>query len=182
MSNDDSKRKKDHEISAAIRYACKRNFGVLDSNFMCQSLSILSITAPICVHSTDSVISVINTLRANKGGCVLVLDSSDKLVGIFSERDCVLKIIGQNIDLQKVQIAEYMTKDPVCQPPDCTIAYALNLMSQGGFRNLPVVNDEGTILGVVSTKDVVDYIVTSFTEDLLTFNTDLDMDLSGDLT
>lgn len=168
--------REDYNISAAIRYACKRKFGVLDSNFLCQSLSILSISPYVSVKHYETLEIAIQTLRDNKTGCLLVLDNNGKLVGIFSERDLVLKVAGQNIDIKTTAIADYMTKDPVCQPPDCTIAYALNLMSHGGFRHLPVIDANDTILGIVSTKDVVDYIVTSFSEDLMQFDTGLEVD------
>jgi CBS domain-containing protein len=172
----DNKMRVDANVSAAIRYACKRQFGVLDSNFLCQSLSLLNLRPPISVQENDSLQKVIETLRDNKAGCVLVLNDQDTLVGIFSERDLVLKVAGLNIDLNKTVVSDYMTTEPITQPPDCTIAYALNLMSHGGFRHLPVVDEQGTILGVISTKDVVDFIVATFSQDLLQFTTDLGLE------
>jgi CBS domain-containing protein len=60
-----------------------------------------------------------------------------------------------------------MTKEPMTVTPEVTLAYALNLMSQGGFRHLPVVDDAGRPSGVLSVKDVIDLIVSQFVEDAL---------------
>lgn len=166
-----NQKKPDAEINAAIRNACKNSFGVLDTNFLCQSLGIFNLKSPVYVRSGDSLHKVISLLKEKKIGCVLVLDNNDKLKGIFSERDCVLKIFGTDIDLKTAPVDDFMTKDPVTATPDITIAYALNLMSQGGFRHLPVVDETGMAVSMVSSKDVIDHIVDSFTNDLLDFQT-----------
>lgn len=165
--------KKDREISAAIRLACKSSFGVLDSNFLCQSLGILKLQEPISVEENDSVRTVIGVLQKNKIGCVTVLGSKGELKGIFTERDCVLKVFDSGFDPDDTSVAQVMTADPVTATPDVTIAYALNLMSQGGFRHLPIVDESNITIGMVSVKDVIDHIVDSFTADLLQFETTL---------
>jgi CBS domain-containing protein len=52
-----------------------------------------------------------------------------------------------------------MTADPVRERPETTIAFALTLMSNGGFRHLPIVDDEDQPIGILSVKDVVDFLV-----------------------
>jgi CBS domain-containing protein len=63
-----------------------------------------------------------------------------------------------------------MTKDPIAQTPDITVAFALNLMSQGGFRHLPLVDERNIPVGILSVKDMMDFIVGSFVEGLLNFD------------
>ena len=166
------KKRNDASISAAIRNACQTNFGVLDSSFLCQSLGILKLANPVTVGENDSLHYVISILKDQKVACVIVLNKAESLKGIFTERDCVTKICGNEIDLKKTPVSEYMTKDPVTATPEFTIAYALNLMSLGGFRHLPLVDGNGMPIGVVSIKDVMDHIVESFTNDLLGFETE----------
>ncbi len=166
-------KKNNSEISAAIKIACKTSFGVLDSAFLCQSLGVLSLNDAVTVQETDTLYDVIGILQNNKIGCVIVLDSKQTISGIFSERDCVLKILPNEIDFKKVNVSEYMTKEPVTATPEVTIAYALNLMSQGGFRHLPVVDETNMPVSMISAKDVIDYIVESFTKDLLEFQPEL---------
>lgn len=162
-------KKPNEDISAAIKIACKTSFGVLDSSFLCQSLGVLSLHDAVKVSENDSLHDVIDVLKNNKIGCVVVVNSAQLICGIFSERDCVLKVFGNDINLKTTKVSEYMTKDPVTATPDMTIAYALNLMSQGGFRHLPVVDDTNMPVSMISAKDVIDYIVESFTNDLLDF-------------
>ncbi len=158
-------------IENAIHTACKASFGVLDTNFLCRSISVLQPHKPLSVKSDDDVESVVGLLRANKVGCVLVTDHNGKLVGIFSERDVLLKVIQGYPGNKGKPVSEFMTPDPVTQQPDATIGFVLNLMSTGGFRHMPILDSDGLAFGVVSVKDVIDFIVKSFTDDLLSFDT-----------
>jgi CBS domain-containing protein len=159
------------KVSEAIRLMCQTNLGVMDKGFLCQSLSVLEPRVPACVGEKTAVEDVLMLLRAKKMGCVVVTDEAGKVSGIFSERDFLLKIASEFSVLKGRPIEEFMTRDPITQPPDGTVAYALNLMSQGGFRHIPIVDAENMPLGIISVKDVVDYIVESFTTDLLNFST-----------
>ena len=158
-------------IETAIRTACKASFGVLDTNFLCRSVSVLQPHKPLSVSEGESVESVLRLLRSNKVGCVLVNGSDGRLSGIFSERDVLLKVIEGYPANKDLAVSEFMTRDPVTQAPDATIGFVLNLMSTGGFRHMPILDADGLALGIVSVKDVIDFIVKSFTDDLLSFDT-----------
>ena len=160
------------EISGAIKLMCHTNVGALDKAFLCQSIGVLNTPSAIVVHESASLDEVLLLLQEKKRGCVGVVDAKGVIIGIFSERDFVVKVARDFANLKTHAISDFMTKDPVTQPPDCTIAFALNLMSQGGFRNLPVVDQHGAPLAIVSVKDVVDYLVESFTSALLDFPVD----------
>lgn len=156
-----------HKMGAAIRRACSSSFGDLSGSFLCRSIGSLNPVAPICVKEDASIKSVIDVLKSNRIGSVVVVDSAGKLCGIFTERDCVLKVLDTSLDFNKTAISSVMTRDPVTEVPETTIAFALNLMSHGGFRHIPIVDADKTPVGIVSVKDVVDYLVQSLTEDLL---------------
>lgn len=155
------------QVNAAIRNACARSFGVLDTGFLCQPVGILNPHQPFCVAQDASVDSVMVQLKSQRIGCVIVVDAQGKISGIFSERDYTLKVYGSEIDCKKTPVEKVMTKEPVTEKLDSTIAFALNLMSQGGFRHLPIVDDAKMPVGIISVKDVVDHIVESFVADLL---------------
>ncbi|MCO6432459.1 MAG: CBS domain-containing protein [Deltaproteobacteria bacterium] len=158
------------QINAAIRLACQSKFGVLDSNFLCQSVGVLSLPAPMTAKIGDSVEQVVRMIASNRTGCVVIVNESGKLAGILSERDCVMKLLDWEKAHAKEPIEKYMTRDPVAQQPDCTIAFALHLMSQGGFRHLPIVDAHNHPIALLSVKDVMDHIVQCFTDDLLNFD------------
>jgi len=61
-----------------------------------------------------------------------------KLVGIFTERDVLLRVAGHAIDLEQAKVAELMTRDPVTLPADAGVAFALNKMLVEGFRHITV--------------------------------------------
>jgi CBS domain-containing protein len=153
----------------AIADACRANFGALDAQFLCRSVSSLEPRTPITVRESETIEAVLRVLRAEKIGCVVVVNDQGKLSGIFSERDVVLKLSSDLAKWLPRPIAELMTKDPVCQSPDTTVAFCLNLMSSGGFRHLPIVDDELMPIGMLSVKDVVDAIVSGFVDELLAF-------------
>jgi CBS domain-containing protein len=96
-------------------------------------------------------------MNQNGTGCVLV-EVAHRLVGIFTERDVLKKIVGSAVDLDRTTVERVMTHDPECLSPDARAAYALNKMSVGGFRHIPLVDDAGRPVGVVSMRNVLDYI------------------------
>lgn len=159
----------DEDLRNAIKHFCKTQFGVLDSNFLCQSVSSLNPKVPITVTPDTSLEEVVRKLQNCKIGGVLVVDQARKLVGVFTERDCIQKVLGRGIDMASTPVSAHMTVNPVAQPPDITTAYALNLMSMGGFRHLPIVDQDNVPIGIISVKDVLDHIVESFFNDLIDF-------------
>jgi len=156
----------------AIKSVCTRGGGGISPDFLCRSIGSLNLPNPVLVKLGTSLSVVLSELRRNKIGSVLVVDQSGMLKGIFTERDCILKLSGFGSELESLVVDNYMTKDPTTERPDTTVAYALNLMSHGGFRNIPITDTQGFPIGVLSVKDVVDALVQSFTKDLL----DLELD------
>ena len=92
----------------------------------------------------------VRRMHDNGTDCVLVVDGG-RLVGIFTDRDAVLKVAGR--ELKARPIAELMTHDPVVVRHDDTVAVAINKMAVGGFRHIPIVED-GRPTGLVSARDV----------------------------
>lgn len=166
-----SKKNDDTDVCGAIRAACGAKFGVLADSFMCQSVSRINPPKPVTVKFTDTLHQAILALKSHKIGCVVVVDDKGVVCGILSERDIVLKTLEPVVDFKMVKVEEFMTKDPVCESPDATLAYVLNLMSQGGFRHIPIVDDAKCPIGIVSVKNIVDRIVDSFTESIMDFQT-----------
>ena len=87
--------------------------------------------------------------------CLLVMEA-DRLVGIFTERDAVVKLAGRSLD--GVDLRSVMTTDPVVLRPDDSLAVAIHKMAVGGFRHIPVV--EGTRpRAVVGAADVFAHVL-----------------------
>ncbi|MBR9974347.1 MAG: CBS domain-containing protein [Bacteroidetes bacterium] len=120
----------------------------------------------ITVELDTPVFDAINLMQTKRIGCVLVT-SHGKLLGIFTERDVLKKIVGAAFDLRNTPITEVMTTHPQALNDDDTIAYALNFMDLGGYRHIPLVNEHFEPVGLVSVKDIVSYLVQHFADEVL---------------
>ena len=99
----------------------------------------------------DTVRGAADLMKARKCGSVLIT-AGDALVGIFTERDVVFRVVAEGRDPAKTKLGEVMTANPITVGPQEPAISALRLMEDSGFRHLPVVED-GRILGVVSRRD-----------------------------
>ncbi|MFL5333626.1 MAG: cyclic nucleotide-binding/CBS domain-containing protein [Geminicoccaceae bacterium] len=91
-------------------------------------------------------------MRERYVGSVLVTDERDHLLGIFTERDAVCRILAESRDADRTTLAEVMTADVVTVPPQAMALEALRLMQDGGFRHVPVVAAR-RLVGIVSFTD-----------------------------
>jgi CBS domain-containing protein len=91
-------------------------------------------------------------------GALLVVDVAERLVGILTERDYLRKVVGLLPDYAHQPLKDYMTPDPETVGPDDLLALALQKMDVGGYRHLPVVEEDGRPIGLVSVRDVIRHI------------------------
>jgi CBS domain-containing protein len=101
-----------------------------------------------------SVSKAAQLMKNGEVGAVLVVQEG-RLVGIFTERDAVYRVMAAGRDPHTTKLAEVMTPDPKTVTPDETFGYALLLMHENGFRHAPVVED-GRPVGVVSARNALD--------------------------
>jgi len=132
---------------------------------------------PSCVSQSTSLRQAIDRMAAEKIGCVLVVDG-DRLVGVFTERDVLTKVVDRPLDLERIPVEQLMTREPECLSPDEPMAYALNKMTVGGFRHVPLVDAEGRPAGLVSMRDIVEYIVDLFPRSVLTLPPSTELSIS----
>jgi CBS domain-containing protein len=116
---------------------------------------------PLAATVSDSIGQVMQLLRAQRTGAMLVCDG-EKLVGIFTERDA-LKLMAQGADLSK-PVSQVMSRDPATIPSNATVGQAIGVMAEGGYRHLPIVDDSGRPTGVVAVHGIVHYLVDHFPE------------------
>ena len=93
-------------------------------------------------------------MARRKVGAIMVVDRGS-LVGIFTERDAVFRVIAQGRDVQTTRLAEVMTPAPQTVGPDKSFGYALLLMHENGFRHVPVI-ENGKLIGIVSARNALD--------------------------
>lgn len=128
--------------------------------------ALATLRPAVCVLPTATVRAAVERMKQSNAGCVLV-EENGQLVGIFTERDVLTKIVGTTLNLDRTTVEMVMTADPESLSPDDRVTYALNKMSVGGFRHIPLVDEEGRPVGVVSMRNVVDYMVDLFRTEVL---------------
>jgi CBS domain-containing protein len=125
-------------------------------------ISSLQLKVPITVPLDASLAEAVRVLQHNHIGCVMVLDATGGLAGIFTERDLLTRVAGKGHDWAKTPVSDFMTSGPETLRPEDPIAWALNYMHLGGYRHVPLLDEAGRLAGVVSVKDIVDHIVGLF--------------------
>ena len=111
---------------------------------------------PLVVEPSTTVGEVLTKMVDKRIGCVMIVDDG-KLLGIFSERDALMKL---NVDAPKFldrPISKFMTPGPVTLETNDKIAFALHKMNLGGYRHIPILFD-GKLAGVVSIRDILRYL------------------------
>jgi len=106
------------------------------------------------VRPDDTVKSAMELMRERDIGAVLVVDGS-KLVGIFTERDCLHKVSALDINPRETLVRTVMTEKVRFVTSDLEISQGLALMTERFFRHLPVLDEHENILGIVSIGDLV---------------------------
>ena len=145
----------------------RRRFGV---DLLREPLSELSVRPAVVFPAEATVTDAVRAMQREHRGCVLITDDGtlrSKLTGIFTERDVLFRIVDRGRNPATLPLGQVMTADPEVLPLRSTLAYALNKMSLGGFRHVPVVDDEHRPRFVVAVRDVVEFLVAAFPSEVL---------------
>ncbi len=106
------------------------------------------------ILSSKTVMDAIIGMTSFKVGAVLVVDDSDKMVGIFTERDVTRILAAHGATVVEAPVALHMTPDPVTCTKADPVTKVLDIMSKNRFRHMPIV-ENGELLGIVSIRDLV---------------------------
>jgi CBS domain-containing protein len=106
------------------------------------------------VDPTQNIAEVTQLLSERRIGAVLVMDQSDQMLGIVSERDIVRCLAANGARTLEMTAGQLMTRAVQVAYPDTTVAEAMRMMTAGRFRHLPVLDRE-TLVGLISIGDVV---------------------------
>jgi CBS domain-containing protein len=113
--------------------------------------------ATLSVPPDISVAAAVEVLNKNQVGSVLVLDGG-RLVGIFTERDILRRVVGERRDPAATRVADVMTRDLVVMRPSASVVDAMRVISEKRIRHIPVV-EAGNVVGVVSQGDLNHWLV-----------------------
>jgi CBS domain-containing protein len=113
---------------------------------------IVSNQDPVTLRPNATVREACQCMRDRRVGAILVTESDRRLLGIFTGRDAVHRVLADGKSAARTQLAEVMTRDPTTIPPGKTAIEALRLMQDGRYRHVPIV-DGDKVVGIVSRYD-----------------------------
>lgn len=114
----------------------------------------------------DLPVSEAAKLMQTQGVAAVLVVEDGRLAGICTERDLVVDVLAAGLDARRTPVSAVMTADPVSVGAEMPFGHALHLMFEGGFRHVPVLNQAGALLGVVSVRDALALDVVRFQEEL----------------
>lgn len=145
----------------------ERTRPALEQAILYDTIDSLQLGPVISVPLEATLRETVETLQREHIGCVLVVGADGSLAGIFTERDLLTRVAGRSLDWSRERVCDYMTREPETLQRDHRIAWALNFMAVGGYRHVPLTDEAGRPVGVVSIKDIVALIVDLFPTQVL---------------
>lgn len=104
-------------------------------------------------------------MKRNRIGAIMVVES-DMLIGIFTERDALFRVLAEDRDVNATKVSDVMTRNPLSIHPDRQFSDALKIMHTGRFRHVPVV-ENGRAVGMVSASDAMGPELEAFVWEML---------------
>ena len=124
------------------------------------SVSSMETDDYVCIAPSTPLRNAIEAMKQDEGGCAIVCAEDGSVVGIFTERDLLTKIIGKEIDLN-TPVRNLMSPVVATLAPEATIGDAVSIMNDKGYRNVPIVKN-GKLVGSISVFDVIGYLAESY--------------------
>jgi CBS domain-containing protein len=122
----------------------------------------------ICLREEDiaepreSVFEAARRMRERRVGTLVIVDDVGKPIGLVTDRDIALRVVAVGGDPRAMSVGEVMTENPKTVSESAPIESALSLMRSGSFRRLPVVNQDGKLVGILSLDDVLGLLAEEF--------------------
>ena len=142
-------------------------FRKLEDALLSDEVGLLAPSEPIRLLSDASVAEAVTRMVDNHRAGVVIVDEAGRLIGIFTERDLLTRVVRQGRDLARTRLAEVMTADPEALTSRDRICFAINRMHSAGYRTVPLVDADHHPIGVVTVNDVVGWLARVFPEAIL---------------
>lgn len=128
------------------------------------SVSHLKTDDFVCIEPTTPLYEAVERMKEDEGGCVIVCEKG-RIVGIFTERDLISKVVSEEVDMNDA-VSRHMTTSVETLSFDATVGDAVELMNRKGYRNIPLVRD-GQLSGSISVFDVITYLAESYPKETM---------------
>ncbi|MBM4165772.1 MAG: CBS domain-containing protein [Ignavibacteria bacterium] len=131
-------------------------------------LPILSLKRiePVCLEEGNTVQYAMELMIRHNIGCMLITKNK-KISGIITEGDIARLIVGAKKHAETLNVEDIMTNNPETKHANDSLAFVLNEMVLGGYRHVPLVDENDIPLAVISVSDIMRYLVSFFSEEIL---------------
>jgi CBS domain-containing protein len=129
------------------------------------SVTLLETKDFVCIRPDTSLSEAIEQMKKDEGGCAIVCNEDGSIAGIFTERDLLNKIVGQQVDMNS-PVSNYMSSTVQTLTTDATIGDAVRVMDEKSYRNIPLVKD-GQLIGSISVFDLITYLAESYPKETM---------------
>jgi len=120
-----------------------------------QQVSVLQTDDYVCISPFTPLEQAIEAMKTDEGGCAIVCDDG-RVVGIFTERDLLTKVMAEQVDMNS-PISKWMQTAVETLSTEASVGDAVRLMNERSFRNIPLVSDE-MFVGSISVFDIITYL------------------------
>ena len=131
------------------------------------TLAVLALPEPVSVRDTVTVQEAVNAMIGRHQAGVLVVDGDGRLIGIFTERDVLLRVVGKGLDATRTPVGHVMSPEPQALHLRDRVAHTLHSMAVAGYRTVPIIDEAGRPVGVVTASDVIRWLAGLFPEAVL---------------
>jgi len=142
-------------------------FRKLDEALLSDTVKLLAPSEPIRLSPEATVDEAVTKMVDNRRAAVVIVDGAGRLIGIFTERDVLTRVVRRQLDPERTRLADVMTPDPEVLAPGDRICYAINRMHSAGYRSVPLVDADRRPMGIVTVNDVVKWLAEIFPEAVL---------------
>lgn len=130
-----------------------------------ESVRAVAQQEPVTVAPDATIDQALAKMRSGGGDALLIVDESG-LVGILTERDVLIRILGQDVDGSR-PVSAFMSREPLTLRAEATLLEAMIAMESGHRRNLPLVDESGKVVAMLRQQDLLEYVAEAFPQEIL---------------
>ena len=137
-------------------------FRKLEDALLSDEVRLLAPSEPVRVSPDTTVAEAVARMVDNRRAAVVIVDTTGRLTGIFTERDLLTRVVGRGLDPKGTALSAVMTPNPEVLSLRDRVAYAVHCMSVAGYRTVPLVDADGKPIAIVTVSDVIRWIANLF--------------------
>ncbi len=126
----------------------------------------IKLSTALIIKETDPLLKAIELMKANKMGVVCVVNGKNKLKGILTERDIILKALNKDKNWQDIPVKMLMTQKPFYLHKDDAVVLAMHNMHIGGYRNIPILDSQENIISLLTIQNLMKYLMDQFPKEI----------------